>query len=133
MCSRALVPSPDNQLPIADHRATVPLPHRMTRRLSTGARRHVRGVIFLVVGVLCVVPPLIRATPHQASKPQIRLNRGFQAPPAKWHVEPATEILLSSPVAETTTPVTTRRVHIDADEGNVLSAPDFSPDPLRGP
>jgi hypothetical protein len=105
----------------------------MIRRFSTTARRHVRGVIFIVIGVLCVVPPLIRATPHHPSTPQIRLNRGFQAPPAKWHVMPATEILSSDPVVETSVPDNTRRVRIDVDEGVILSPPDLSLDPLRGP
>lgn len=53
--------------------------------------RILRGTIFIVLAVLVVVPPLVRASrrvSEASSSSTLRLNRGFDAPVAKSDVTP---------------------------------------------
>jgi len=94
-----------------------------------------RVVVFLLVSVLLVVPPVVRAAGHlPVSKPSpLRLSRGFELPPTRSVVVPPTETVPPvSSAAEPAAPPVCRRASA-ADDALPISPPDRSPDALRGP
>ena len=103
----------------------------MTRRSSVRIAGRARVAILVTVAALCVVPALVRAT-FSGSTP-IRLNRGFERPPAKATIAPPPTVAVA-PVSHQETDlsrVDRRAPAVDEDAPH--AAPVRPPDALRGP
>ena len=88
--------------------------------------------ILVIIAALLVVPPIVRATsPIGASSP-IRLNRGFETPPAKAVVPSIEQVgVLVSLHAPEMPPAVRRSSHLV--EPRIVGQADRAPDPERGP
>lgn len=92
---------------------------------------------FLLVIVVLVLPPLVRATYPALRAPEspqlFRLNRGFDMPESKWRVIPSVAETLESAVPE----AVSRALPPWHKIPDATLLPDLqydrSPDPLRGP
>ena len=95
----------------------------------------IRVAILVIVAALCVVPPLVRATFSGSSATPIRLNRGFELPPAKATLPPPQRVAVMPVSYDSAEPATRERFSPITCEVGVgpLSAPAHAPDPLRGP
>jgi hypothetical protein len=92
-----------------------------------------RVAILVTVAALCVVPALVRATFSGSTSTPIRLNRGFERPPAKATIaRPLTVAVTAVPHQETGLSRIDRRAPA-VDEFAPDAAPVRSPDALRGP
>ena len=92
-----------------------------------------RVAILVTVAALCVVPALVRATFSGSASTPIRLNRGFERPPAKATIAPPPDVAVAPvPHQETSLSRIDRRAPAVDDV-----APDTAPvlplDALRGP
>jgi len=92
-----------------------------------------RSAVFLLVAIVLVVPPLVRAASTAPGGQPIRLNRGFNFPPAKCHIAPPPEA--TAAVAPTVEPTAPRAVWIAVSVAAPLPALPAAapPDALRGP
>ena len=105
----------------------------MTGRSSVRIAGRARVAILVTVAALCVVPALVRATFSGSTSTPIRLNRGFERPPAKATIAPpATVAIAPAPHQETGLSRIDRRGPA-VDEVAPHAAPVRSPDALRGP
>ena len=106
----------------------------MSSGFANVAPRHVRALAFVLVGMICVVPALVRATYSPSVITPIRLNRGFDAPPSKVAVVPPTDSVIC-PLLDQAPPTLDRSSgHApEVDDRVAPVSPDSSPDPLRGP
>ena len=105
----------------------------MTGRSSVRNAGRARVAILVTVAALCVVPALVRATFSGSTSTPIRLNRGFERPPAKATIAPpATVAIAPAPHQETGLSRIDRRGPA-VDEVAPHAAPVRSPDALRGP
>jgi hypothetical protein len=91
-----------------------------------------RVAILVTVAALCVVPALVRATFSGSTSTPIRLNRGFERPPAKATIAPLTVAVTAVPHQETGLSRIDRRAPA-VDEFVPDAAPVRPPDTLRGP
>jgi len=92
-------------------------------------------MLSVVVATLVFLPPLVRAADHlgsSRSSSPIRLNRGFERPPAKSEIAPPVDLRRWS-VLERSLPVEPRQVVVTASDRLPALQPDLSPDALRGP
>lgn len=99
----------------------------------TVVTRYGRAALLVIVGALCVVPPLVRATFSGSSSSPIRLNRGFESPPTKGD-----ETTQSEQVADSVPPIVPEPARIDrrvtSIDHPVLHAVHVpAPDAKRGP
>jgi hypothetical protein len=98
----------------------------------TLARRACLG-LFMAVMALILVPPLVRATSTGFGSSPIRLNRGYEAPPAKCSIEPPGE---AAPHAEPPDAAAVPHAFAlvsSADQSLPSSLLAFAPDDQRGP
>jgi len=92
-----------------------------------------RVAILVIVATLCVVPVLVRATFSGSARTPIRLNRGFERPPAKSTIAPPTAAAATPLSRHEAAPSTRDRfspIPNDILPGSLL---ELAPDPLRGP
>jgi hypothetical protein len=101
---------------------------------STTIAARARVAILVIVGALFVVPVLVRATCTPSPSAPLRLNRGFERPPAKCLVPPPQDgTIARTPAAdERPAPAVVRAVWFGDDSALPLFL-ERSPDPLRGP
>jgi hypothetical protein len=104
----------------------------MSLQCGSSAGRHVSTAIFLMVAVMFLAPPLVRATVLRDGAPPIRLNRGFEQPPAKCDLVQA-DVLVRLAFLDTTPPVPPAERVTVPDEALPTASPDRLPDPVRGP
>jgi hypothetical protein len=108
-------------------------PVGMFANSSTAIAARARVAILVIVGALFVVPVLVRATCSPSPSAPLRLNRGFERPPAKCLVPPPQDGSIANTPVDDERPVPDdRRVPIIDDSARVRPA-ERSPDPLRGP
>jgi len=105
----------------------------MTGRSSVRIAGRARVAILVTVAALCVVPALVRATFSGSTSTPIRLNRGFERPPAKATIAPPLTVAVAL-VSHQETGLS----HVDrrapaVDEDAPHAAPVRPPDALRGP
>jgi hypothetical protein len=91
---------------------------------------------FLLIAVMLLLPPLLRATARlhdgRDTPSSFRLNRGFDVPQSRWKPEPARTQCFDGvqPVA----PAQAARRYTLADSTDLLEPQhEQSPDPQRGP
>jgi len=104
---------------------------------SSCARRQKIVSGYLLIMVMCLLPPLVRATAHLQdvirSPSTFRLNRGFDVPASKWTADP----LVRDSLDDTVTTDSSRSwppPHTGVDAGLLPNHQhDRCPDPLRGP
>jgi hypothetical protein len=110
----------------------------MTLNLATGTAGRFRAAVFLLVVTMFSVAPLVRATDHLRGEggqpPLLRLNRGFNLPQTKARLlpPPAVEHIQTIGTYEGSLPPVPDTV-LCLDEAVPDSAPQASPDTLRGP
>jgi hypothetical protein len=104
----------------------------MSLQCSSSAGRHVNAAIFLMVAVIFLAPPLVRATVLRDGTPPLRLNRGFEQPPAKCDVGQA-DMLVRLAFPDITRPVPPAERVTVSEQALPPAAPDRLPDPVRGP
>jgi hypothetical protein len=96
-------------------------------------RRRRIGVLSIVIAALFVVPPIVRATATIKSSSPIRLNRGFETPPAKGDVMSSLErIAEPASMHEPEPPQVGQRV-LSRDDSRVVAPFDHAPNLERGP
>src|ERR1043166_8570440 len=93
----------------------------------------VRVAILVIVATLCVVPVLVRATFSGSARTPIRLNRGFERPPAKSTIAPPTTAAVTPVPHEEAEPSTRERFSPIPNDVPPLFRHAATPDPLRGP
>jgi len=100
---------------------------------STPKADRTRVTILVLIAILSVVPALVRATLSSSPTSLIRLNRGFERPPAKCLVPPpALMIVKTLSVVETENPKGDLFVPVLEVPGPD-APPEGSPDAFRGP
>jgi hypothetical protein len=91
-----------------------------------------RIAILVIVAALFVVPVLVRATFSPSPSSPIRLNRGFERPPAKSQLAPPHVAVLRSPSLDGCEPSPLDRDLPDLDTAITPDPPERSPE-TRGP
>ena len=92
-----------------------------------------RVAILVMAAALGVVPALVRATFSGSTATPIRLNRGFELPPAKSTLTPPESVAVTAVTHEPIEPATGARFSPVPDDVALVSRPERAPDPLRGP
>lgn len=105
----------------------------MPSRSSTPIAYRIRVAILVMVAALCVVPALVRATFSGSRTTPIRLNRGFELPPAKSTLPPPQTVAVTPVRHDRAEPVTRERFSRVPGEICLVAPPEYAPDPLRGP
>ena len=105
----------------------------MSPHSSTPIACRIRVAILVMVVALCVVPALVRATFSGSPTTPIRLNRGFELPPAKSTVAPPQTVSVTPVRHDRAEPVTRERFSRVPDEIPLFAPLEYAPDPLRGP
>jgi hypothetical protein len=105
----------------------------MPSRSSTPVASRIRVAILVMVAALCVVPALVRATFSGAPTTPIRLNRGFELPPAKSTLPPPQTVAVTAVRPDRAEPVTRERLSQNPGEIRLVARHEYAPDPLRGP
>jgi hypothetical protein len=106
--------------------------------IATGcARRSYVVSGYVLVMVICLLPPLVRATAHMqditTSPSSLRLNRGFDVPASKWTVAPPATESFDRTVRQEAEP-SWPALHAVCDVEHLRDHQHYrSPDPLRGP
>lgn len=93
----------------------------------------IRVAILTMVAALCIVPALVRATFSGSPTTPIRLNRGFEMPPAKATLPPPQSVAVTPVIHDRADPPTRERLSPIPLEISLPSPPAHVPDPLRGP
>jgi len=98
------------------------------------SRPFLTATLLLLVATIAFVPPLVRATARIApdTSSPLRLNRGFDAPPAKCTVVPPADLPFET-VQDAQLPMHVARVDAPGNAPLPDSPPAPSSDPLRGP
>jgi hypothetical protein len=105
----------------------------MSPHSSTPIACRIRVAILVMVGALCVVPALVRATFSGSPTTPIRLNRGFERPPAKSTLPPPQTVAVTPVIEDRAEPVIPDRFSRVPAENRLVAAVEYAPDPLRGP
>jgi hypothetical protein len=87
----------------------------------------------VIIATLFVVPALVRATSSGSPTSPVRLNRGFERPPAKSHVTPPSIVVVKAPLCGEAEPPKVARPVFVVGEPRPDPPPDGSPDGFRGP
>jgi hypothetical protein len=91
-----------------------------------------RFTVLVMVAALFVVPALVRATFSSSPTSLIRLNRGFERPPAKCQIPPPVVLVAALSRSEAEPPKLDLLVPVfDAPAPD--APPEGSPDAFRGP
>jgi hypothetical protein len=100
---------------------------------STPIASRIRVVILVMVAALCVVPALVRATFSGSPTTPIRLNRGFELPPAKSTLPPPQSVAVIPVGYDSAEPATRERFSPVAHHIGPVRSTEYALDPLRGP
>jgi hypothetical protein len=92
-----------------------------------------RVAILIVVGALCVVPALVRATYSFSTTSPLRLNRGFERPPSKATVAPPAQAVVLPLLDTDTGSAAPEHWPAPVDIVTLRSFFETPPDALRGP
>ena len=104
---------------------------RMPFSITTPGRTRI--TILVMIATLLVVPALVRATFSSSPTSPIRLNRGFERPPAKCHIPPPPLVVLKTLSLGQAAPPKLDWPAAVLDERSPHALPEGSPDALRGP
>lgn len=100
--------------------------------LTVVTRSRQAGIV-VIIAALFVVPPIVRATSRVGSSSPIRLNRGFETPPAKADVLTSLEqVAVLTPLHIPEAPLGARRPSRFV-EPTLVAQCDRVPDLERGP
>jgi hypothetical protein len=105
----------------------------MSLASSTPIAGRARVTILVIIATLFLVPALVRATFSTSPTSPVRLNRGFERPPAKCHVTPPPVVMVKALLRGEAEPPKIDRLVLVLDGPGPDAPPVGSPDAFRGP